>query len=127
MTPLSRLRTAEVAISVATTTITVEAVEDDPDRDPYDPEPAATVLYEGVRANIGSVTGREYAVGGQQSITEPRLTCDPIGLLHTHRVIDDQTGFVYEVNWVEQRTGFGLEHTTAILKRAEGLSTSGSR
>jgi hypothetical protein len=106
----------------ATTTITVLRVADDPNRDPYDPKPAPAEIHTGVRAHIGSPTGREQVAGGSQSITDTRLTCDPIDLHHQDQVRDDTTGETFEVVWVKQRTGLGLPHVTAFLKHLEGLA-----
>lgn len=109
-------------ITLATTTITVLRVADDPDRDPYDPPPAASEVATGVRAHIGSATGREQAVGGQQSVTDLRLVCDPVDLRHTDQVRDDTTGETFEVVWVKQRTGLNLDHTAAYVRHVEGLA-----
>lgn len=111
-----------MALTVASTTITVMRLPDDPDRDPYDEPPAAEEAYTSVRAHIGSPTGREQAVGGQQSVTDLRLVCDPIDLRHTDQVVDDTTGETFDVVWVKQRTGLGMDHTSAFLKHVEGLA-----
>lgn len=111
-----------MAIPLATTTITVLRVADDPTRDPYDEPPAAAEAYTGVRAHIGSATGREQVAGGSQSITDLRLTCDPIDLRHTDQVRDDTTSETFDVVWVKNRTGLGMDHTAALLQHQEGLA-----
>lgn len=107
-------------IGFATTTITVLRVADDPDRDPYDTQPAPAEVHTGVRAHIGAPTGGERVAGGEQSRIDLRLTCDPVDLRHTDQVRDDTTGETFQVVWVKQRTGFKLDHVTAFLQYIEG-------
>lgn len=97
----------------ATTTVTVTAVAE--------PEPGegttTTERAAGVRAVIAAPSGRELAVpgGGGETISAV-LLCDPVaGMAHTDRVTEDRHGTVYEVAWVAQREGLGLDHTKAGL------------
>lgn len=107
-------------IGHATTTITVLRVADDLNRDPYDPQPAPAEVHTGVRAHIGSATGRERQAGGEQTVTDLRLTCDPVDLRHTDQIRDDTTGETFHVVWVKQRTGLSMDHVTAFLQYIEG-------
>lgn len=108
-----------MSIPTATTTITVEAMTE---TEPGEGRTAATVAS-GIRAVIGSPSGREQpAPGGGTSRVTDVLNCDPCPELadNTCRVTDDTTGTVYEVEWVRQRGGFGLEHTKAGLVQIVG-------
>lgn len=105
-----------MGVPLATTTITVSSrtVADDP----YDSTPTPATVATGVAAHISSPSGRETVRGGSQEVIDKVLAADPVALTHTHRVTDDVTGDVYEVVWVDQRVGLGLDHTVAGLRRA---------
>lgn len=108
-----------MSIPLATTTITVRAMTESEPGEGRTGEVVAT----GVRAVIGSPTGREtYAPGGGTSRVTDILNADPTPALadNTCQIIDDTTGVVYEVEWVRQRGGFGLEHTKAGLVQIVG-------
>jgi hypothetical protein len=109
-----------MAIPLATTTITV-TVADTPDLDdePYagaGVNPAVTTAT-GVRAVIDRGTGREQLAGGEQSISDFLLTCDPINLDRRATVTDDTTGIDYRVVWLLTFPG---EHTEAGLRLVQG-------
>lgn len=108
-------------IPLSTTTITVWRTTEDPLVDPYDAnsQPDASVAT-GVRAQISSPTGRERNIGGTQEIVEFSLSCDPVDLLNTDQVEDETTHEMYQVVWVAQRRGFGLDHTRAGLRKVVG-------
>jgi len=114
-----------LVIPISTTTITVwraAADSGEETRDPYDSgQPADEAVYERIRANIASPSGRERNTGGSQEVVEFALDCDPIGLLHTDRV-EDAKGQQYQVVWIAARTGFGLDHTRAGLRLVEGIA-----
>lgn len=112
-----------MAIPLATTTITVKRTPTDPDRDPYDPPPAQTTVASGVRAHISTARGSEDLAGSSREIVWFRIGCDPFptGLRHTDEVEDDQTGEVYEVVWVKQRQGLGLDHFEGRMKQVSGV------
>lgn len=117
-----------MAIPLATTTITVERVVPDPDRDPMDPQPEPTVIATGVRAHISTSTGSEaVGSGAEQSVTNFRMSCDPFdgGLHHEATVTDDLSGEVYEVVWSVSRVGLDLDHFQAGLTQVSGLVSSG--
>jgi len=110
-----------VTVPLATTTITVlRPVAGDP----YEPSetPPATVTT-GIRAHISTPNvGNSRIVGGQQSVVEPRLACDPCDFTFTDLVRDDTTGQVYGVSWVQRRIGLGLDHMEAGLRFVEGAA-----
>lgn len=108
-------------VPLHTTTISVLRVPADSTRDPYDPQPAPTVVASGVRAHISSPRGREQTAGGSQEVVEFRLTCDPVDLRHTDQVQDEQTGAVYDVTWARSREGVGLDQTQAGLQQVTGV------
>lgn len=107
-----------MTIPLATTSVTVTAESE--------PEPGDGVVTSTrarrVRAVVGAPVGNEVAApGGGAERVDAVLNADPIrGLAHTDRVTDHQTGDVYEVRWVTQRHGLGLDHTRAGLVRVSG-------
>lgn len=111
-----------MSIPLATTTITIRRPSVDPDRDPYEEDPDPQTVAEGVRAHISSPSGRDQIVGGEQSIVTFSLTCDPTDLQHTDTVIDDSSGEEFEVVWVKDRIGLGMDHVQASLRHVEGVA-----
>lgn len=113
-------------IPVATTTITVlrrPTLDGDGNViDPYDAQPAPAVLASNVRAHISTPSGSERTAGGSETTVQWRLDCDPTDMAHTDQVRDDSTGVVYDVTWVAERRGFGLDHLVADLRRVEGMA-----
>jgi hypothetical protein len=97
----------------ATTTVTVEALAE---LEPGAGQ-SATTRASSVRAVIAAPSGREIAgPGGGVEAIDAVLVADPItGLRHRDRVTDDDTGLVYEVVWVADRRGLGLNHHKAGL------------
>ena len=81
-------------IPFATTTVTIENLENsDLDGEPYSGESERyTPTVTGVRAVINPPTGRQQVAGGEQSIWDAELVCDPIDLHRLHRVTDEQSG-----------------------------------
>lgn len=105
-------------IPLATTTITWLASDQDGTKDLRDPPTFSIPRASGVRAVIGSPGGTEDTTSGQREETTFRLNCDPVpGALHDERVVDEQTDETYEVVWVRQRRGLGLDHTVAELRQ----------
>jgi hypothetical protein len=111
-----------MTVTLATTTITVLRVPDDPARDPYDPEPEPEQVVSGVRASISSPYGREDVAGGSREVVNFGLHADPCDLRHTDTVRDDRTGETFTVVWVKHRTGFGLDHVRAGLQHVSGVA-----
>lgn len=104
-------------IPVATTTITWQQSDQDGTKDLRD-APTFSTLVSGVRAVIGSPGGSEDTTSGQREEVTFRLDCDPVaGARHDDRVVDEQTAQTYEVVWVKQRRGLGLDHTVADLRQ----------
>lgn len=101
-------------ITLATTTVTHQAASE--------PEPGEgrtfTDTATGVPATIGSPSGADrLAPGGGSEVIDAVLNCDPIDAGHRDRILDENTGEVWEVVWVQNRRGLGLDHTRAGLKR----------
>src|SRR3546814_16573557 len=103
-------------VPLHTTTVSVLRVAANPTRDPYDTQPAPSVVASGIRAHISSPRGREQTAGGSQEVVEFRLTCDPVDPRHTDQVQDEQTSALYEVTRSERRRG-----------GTEGVSTGRNR
>lgn len=106
-------------IPVFTTTVTVR--RPDPDADPYEGR-TAPVVQTGVPAHIGSPSGAELAIGGQQSRVTDVLLTDPADIRHTDHILDETTGDEYRIEWVRQRQGLALDHTKAGLVQFVGAS-----
>lgn len=105
-------------IPVATTTITVLRSDQDGTKDLRNPPTFSTTLAAGVRAVIGSPGGDEDTTSGQREEVNFRLDCDPVASMrHDDRVVDEHTSETYEVIWVKQRYGLGLDHTVADLRQ----------
>jgi hypothetical protein len=102
-------------IPLATTTVRIESLGGDP----YETK-TATTLASGVRAHLSSPSGIERLAGGSQEVLDKRLNCDPTTFDKDDRVTDEGTGVVYEVAWVDQRKGLGLDHTVAGLRKVTG-------
>jgi hypothetical protein len=112
-------------ITVAATLITVKRFIADPNQDPYEPQAptAETVVAKDIRATISSPSGREVVAGGSQEVVQFAMSCDPVDLKHTDRVLDQTTGEQYDVVWSRQRPSpTGLDHTRASLKAVTGLT-----
>lgn len=101
-------------LPLATTTITVLRSNQDGTRDAVDGVTFST-LVSGVRAVIGSDSGRETNVGGSSESVDARLDCDPCDLRHGDRITDETTGETWGVSWVRRRIGYGLDHMAAGL------------
>lgn len=106
-------------IPFATTTVAIENLDvSDMDGEPYSAESERyTQMLTGVRAVINPPTGRAQIAGGEQSIWDAELVCDPIDLHRLHRVVDEQTGFNYAVVWLWTIPG---DHTEAGLRYVAG-------
>jgi hypothetical protein len=110
-------------IPLNTTLISVWRVPPSATEDPYDENQSAPgKVASGIRANISSPTGRERNIGGTEETVEFSLSCDPVDLVNTDMVEDESTATMYQVVWVAQRTGFGLDHTRAGLRKTTGAA-----
>lgn len=90
------------------------------DGDPSDSRalPWHTVVS-GLPCHISAPSGREVGTGSQRIdavLLGPRDT----QIQRSSRVTDPDTGEVWMVLWVEQRTGLGLDHQKAGLRRING-------
>lgn len=70
------------------------------------------VLYaQGVRANIGGLGGGESnRPGGGEMLISGRFQCDTIAMTHTDIIVDETTGYTFEVQWVARKSGMGMDH-----------------
>lgn len=106
-------------IPLATTTIAIYRPA--AGTDPYEAGSPALVAS-GVRAHIGSPSGADVRVGGDQQVITDRLNADLCSLEHGDTVTDLGTGTGYAVVWVRRRLGLGLDHLVAGLVQAEGAA-----
>jgi len=106
-------------IPLATTTVLIERPE--AGVDPYDPATTYSIVASGVAAHISVPSGSEAAIGGEQARIDAVLLADTTDLTHRDRVTDDR-GDTYEVAWVRQRVGLGLDHAKAGLRVFVGAS-----
>lgn len=107
-----------MSIPINTTLITVLRTGE---YEPYETPPEPTVVASKVRAHISTSQGTEVVAGGSQSVVTFRMSCDPVDLTHLDQVRDETTGEMYEVSWVHQRRGLGLDHTQAGLRQVHGV------
>lgn len=106
-------------IPVNTTTVAVRRASEP---EPGEGRTFATTAT-GVRAVIGSPSGRDQLqAGGGREVVDAVLNCDPISAAHTDQVVDEATSETWEIVWLEQRRGLGLDHTRAGLKRVAGVT-----
>lgn len=125
-----------MSILIPTTTISVirqvsSTGSDEVDRelDSYgedagtDDAPPERVVTRSINANIGSPSGSENILGGDQELVNYRMQCDLVDLWPADAVLDEHTGVRYDVVWAVQRSAFaGREYTQAALRRARGAA-----
>lgn len=106
-------------IPLATTTVTVtEPAAVDLYAEPYAGAGAAarTATAVGVRAVIDPAAGRQQVAGGEQSIWDFDLVCDPAPMTRLAHVVDESTGVDYDVVWVMAYP----DHVEAGLRLVQG-------
>lgn len=113
-------------IPIATTSIAVLRVPVDPERDPTDAAPAASVVASGVRAVISVMAQtsdeRTYQ-GASQEVTRFKLNCDPAEIGHRDQVRDERTNELYEVIWARSIAGInGQDHVEGELRQVQGVA-----
>lgn len=107
-------------IPIATTRITWLARSE--------PEPGEAPTFRHLAAHVRAVISspspsEQLAAGGGRGIVDAVLTCDPVpGASHTDQVLDMTTGERWEVIDVVGRHGLGVDHTSARLRRVEGVT-----
>jgi hypothetical protein len=97
-----------------TTTITV--TRPNSTGDPTD-APTLTLVASGAPATIGSPSGRELLLAGEQETVDAVLITDAVAIDRLDLVADDQTDDTWQVVWARQRIGLGLDHCKAGLRR----------
>lgn len=110
-----------MAIALATTTISVQRLPADTSRDGYDDVPARTTVKTGLRAVIGSPSGRETITTGNRTVATFTLNSDPFDFEPTDRVTDEATGDEYDVIWTRTRSEL-IPHTEGRLQQASGAA-----
>jgi hypothetical protein len=106
-------------IPLATTTITVRRPV--AGQDPYE-APVPPPVMAGIPAHIGSPSGIDVRIGGDQQVVTDRLDCAIVDLRHGDTVHDDGNDVTYSVVWVRRRYGLGLDHMEAGLVQTEGAA-----
>lgn len=109
-----------MAIPLSTVTITVlRPPTADDDAEPYGGSVPAgwDVIATGVPAVIDRPAGTEQLAGGEQSVSQFQLICDPVDLGPLDNVKDDTTGVIYRVVWVMAYAG---DHVEAGLRVVRG-------
>lgn len=107
-------------IPLSTITITVlRPPTSDADAEPYSGSVPADwqQIATGVAAVLDRPTGNEQLAGGEQSVWDFQLVCDPVDLGPLDNVRDDTTGVVYRVVWVMTYAG---DHVEAGLRLVQG-------
>jgi len=105
---------------IFTTTITVR--RPDGDTDPYE-EPTEITVATAVPAHISSPSGSDTRLGGERELVDAALIVATSPALTLRDEIDDErTGESWQVVWVRQRTGVGLDHQRAGLSSVKGAA-----
>lgn len=110
-----------MTIPVTTSTVTIFRAAGLDARDGLDPEPTYSAVARGVRAVISAASGSERTERASAETVTAHLTMDPhpAGLSHLDIVVDD-LGRAWEVEWVQDVLGLGLDHVSAGLVRFHG-------
>lgn len=73
-------------------------------------------------AHLSGPSGAEQVNGGQRSVYDAVLYVDSgCEVARYDRVTDLRTGLVWQVSWVQPRTGLGLDHVKAGLVAVDGV------
>lgn len=105
-----------MTLPLATTSIAIVELQDGDDT--VAPGPGVTTLT-GVPAHFSSPSGREQGA----EVVDKTLLAEPIPTLtHRHQVVDETTHERWQVVWVDQRHGLGLDHTVAGVNRIRGAA-----
>jgi hypothetical protein len=109
-----------IPLSSTRITVTRSTGADQGTLDPYDsPAPAIETVATGVRARVSEPTADTKLSGGQRVVWTARLVADPTDIRAGDTVTDSE-GTVWTVLWASERTGIGLDHTSAGLRMTEG-------
>lgn len=107
-------------IPLSTTTIAVLRLKPGSEYDePYaGPEPYnRTVAYSQIPAVIDSPAGLLQLEGGQQNVARYRLVCDPVDIVYTDLIQDEQTGRHFQISWLHT---YFADHVEVGLYDTEG-------
>lgn len=105
-------------------TTTVQIIETTSSGDPY--EAGSPSLVEAAApAVIGSPSGRDRAVGGEQAIIDAAASVDSDKVTHTSQLVDNVTGDRWAVVWAMRRPGLGVDHQRVGLRRVDGGASGG--
>jgi hypothetical protein len=90
---------------------------------PGDEALATVQVLTGLRAHIGSPSGIERIVNGQQTFVSYRCTADPADIQSRDQIVSSRDGLTYDVATVVLRNDVvGLEHLQMTLTRNEGVA-----
>jgi hypothetical protein len=107
-------------VILTTTTVTIEERSVS---EPYE-APSWTASSSGVPAHIGEPSGAERIIGGSQENIDAVLLAEAgTPVWYTSRILDEVTGERFEIVWVQDRQGLGLDHVKAGLRRTTGLAS----
>lgn len=106
-----------MSLPLATTTLTVRRPGP---AEPYG-GPAWVTVAAGVAGHISGPGGIETVAGGSHTDETLAFSCDLTDIAHTDQVVDDATGLTYDVVWVEECHGLGLDRMTGSLRRVVGV------
>lgn len=115
-----------MTLPMATTTIDVLRLASadmyaDPYANPKAVDNRRTVVASGVRAVMSTPSGGEQQAGGEQSTIIRKFDCDVCDITYLDLIKDNTTGIVYEVQWVAEHNGFGLDHMSGKATKVSGL------
>lgn len=80
--------------------------------------PGELTVASRVAAHFSAPTGAETTA----ERTDARLLADTVELTHRHVIVDLTTFDRWQVAWVDQRRGLGLDHTVAGVNRIRGAA-----
>jgi hypothetical protein len=107
-------------IPLASTTLTVYRLPEDSTRDGYDPQPARVQVGTGLRAHIGSPSGRATISDGDRVIVGYTLHTDGFDFQQDDQIVDDTTGITYLLLWAKRTTVFGMDFCQGAVRVVEG-------
>lgn len=107
------------------TTCRINVLRSDPSIDPM-VDAVYLVRATGIPAVIHTNSGLERRGGGNQSETLGRLDVAlGVDIRRYDRVVDTTSGHTWEIDWIRNRNGFGLDHQEAGVHLVEGALQNG--
>lgn len=107
-------------IPLASTTLTVYRQPQDATLDGYDTQPARTPVAKGLRAHIGSPSGRASISDGDRVVVGFSLHTDGFDFANDDVLVDETTGTQYLLLWVKRTRALGMDFCQGSVRTVEG-------